>query len=986
MDIVLRIPEDIVISLRKNKKWHFALAKINSLRFLLSLYKEVASKKIPICRNDELFINIDEPNITRSILSTIIKNKSLDEIAEHGNVEGIATSLDSNTRRGIKSDVEDLKRRKERFGANTYPAPPTKSLFHFVCESFKDATIFILMICAALSLAFGIKEDGIKEGWYNGGSIFVAVFLVISVSSISNFRQSKQFEKLAEISKNVSVEVVRNGRRQEISIFEVVVGDVVCLKIGDQVPADGLLIEGVSLEVDESSMTGESDHVRVDRDENPFLFSGTKVVDGYGTMLVACVGTSTAWGVMMGTIMSRDVDEQTPLQERLNKLTSSIGRVGLGVASLVLVVLLARYFTGSTTDEHGKKEFDGRRTKTDDVINAVVGIIAAAVTIVVVAIPEGLPLAVTLTLAYSMKRMMADQAMVRKLAACETMGSATTICTDKTGTLTMNQMKVTSFYLGVKLMERETIVPVVLELLHQGVGLNTAGTVCRCDELGGSFEFSGSPTEKAILSWGVLEMGMDVERLRRECTVLCVETFNSEKKASGVLLKNLENGDVHAHWKGGAEMIIAMCSHYHDAEGNLTILDDFQKMRFDETIRGMASNSLRCIAFACKQVINMKEIGGTIPQTGLALLGLAGLKDPCRLGVKEAVHDCRKAGVNVKMITGSNNQELDDGSMVEGVEFRSYTEDERMAKVEKIRVMARSSPFDKLLMVQCLKRKGHVVAVTGDGTNDAPALKEADIGLSMGVQGTEVAKESSDIVILDDNFASVATVLKWGRCVYNNIQKFIQFQLTVNVAALVINFVAAVSSGEVPLTAVQLLWVNLIMDTLGALALATERPSEELMKKRPVGRTEPLITNVMWRNLMAQAMYQIAVLLTLEFRGEAILGINEKVKDTLIFNAFVLCQIFNEFNARKIEKKNVFEGILKNKLFVGIIGVTVVLQVVMVEFLNKFADTKRLNLWEWGMCIGIAAASWPIGFAVKFISVPERPLSSYIKLKNLKFM
>jgi len=320
--------------------------------------------------------------------------------------------------------------------------------------------------------------------------------------------------------------------------------------------------------------------------------------------------------------------------------------------------------------------------------------------------------------------------------------------------------------------------------------------------------------------------------------------------------------------------------------------------------------------------------------------------------------------------------------VVEGEQFRNFTQEERLEKVEKICVMARSSPFDKLLMVQCLKQKGHVVAVTGDGTNDAPALKEADIGLSMGIQGTEVAKESSDIVILDDNFASIVTVLNWGRCVYNNIQKFIQFQLTVNVAALVINFVAAVSAGEVPLTAVQLLWVNLIMDTLGALALATEKPTKELMDKKPVGRTKPLITNIMWRNLVAQALYQIVILLTLQFKGEDIFGVTSKVNDTLIFNTFVLCQVFNEFNARKLEKKNVFEGIFKSKLFLGIIGVTLVLQVVMVEFLKKFASTERLNWREWIVCIGFGAVSWPIGFLVKLIPVSDKPLFDFLNFRK----
>ncbi|KAG9131989.1 hypothetical protein Leryth_017197 [Lithospermum erythrorhizon] len=861
-------------------------------------------------------------------------------------------------------DHQDVLRRKEAFGSNTYKKPPTKRFYEFVWEAFQDPTILILLVCAAFSLGFGIKEHGLKE------------------------------------------EVVRNGRRQPISIFEIVVGDVVCLKIGDQVPADGLFLEGHSLLVDESSMTGEADHVEIDHIQNPFLCSGTKVADGYAKMIVTSVGMNTTWGEMMSSITGNS-DEQTPLQSRLNKLTSTIGKIGLAVAFLVLVVLLVRYFTGTTEDENGNKEFNGSKTKTDDVINAVVGIIADAVTIVVVAIPEGLPLAVTLTLAYSMKRMMKDQAMVRKLSACETMGSATVICTDKTGTLTLNQMKVTRFWLGQDLVEdKGSIAAKVLELIHDGMGLNTTGAVQRTNNSSKSdFEFTGSPTEKAILQWAVLELNMDMESVKQKCTILNVEAFNSQKKKSGVLMKRNVDNTIHAHWKGAAEMILATCTHYYDSAGTKKAIDDQERVKFGHLIEGMAASSLRCIAFACREItadptslVTVKKV----PDEGLILMGIVGLKDPCRPGVKTAVEDCQNAGVNIKMITGDNvftakaiatecgilqpGQDLSHGVVVEGVEFRNYTEEERMEKVDKICVMARSSPFDKLLMVQCLKRKGHVVAVTGDGTNDAPALKEADIGLSMGIQGTEVAKESSDIVILDDNFASVATVLKWGRCVYNNIQKFIQFQLTVNVAALVINFVAAVSAGEVPLTAVQLLWVNLIMDTLGALALATERPTNELMKNKPVGRTEPLITNVMWRNLLAQALYQITILLTFQFKGKSIFGVSEEVNKTLIFNTFVLCQVFNEFNARKLEKKNVFEGIHKNKLFMGIIGVTIILQVIMVEFLKKFADTQRLNWGQWGVCIGLAAASWPIGFLAKCIPVPEKPIFRYFTLKNIKIM
>ncbi|XP_073127161.1 putative calcium-transporting ATPase 13, plasma membrane-type [Henckelia pumila] len=1003
--------DTVNLSVRSKKRWHLAFVTIYCSRAFFPRFKqqEISTKWSKISPESPSKVILDvvqeHPLFTgveyQSSIAKVVKDKSLDHLAKLGGVEGISSSLKTDLQHGITGDLEDISSRSEAFGTNTYQKPPTKSFLHFVWEAFKDPTILILLLCAALSLGFGIKENGPKEGWYDGGSIFVAVFLVISVSAISNFRQNRQFEKLSKVSSNIPVEVVRKGRRQQITIFEIVVGEVVCLKIGDQVPADGLFIEGHSLQVDESSMTGESDHVEINAYQKPFLFSGTKVADGYGKMLVTSVGMNTIWGEMMSTI-SRDSNEQTPLQTRLNKLTSSIGKVGLAVAFLVLVVLLVRYFTGNTEDNNGNKEFNGSRTKADDVINAVVRIIAAAVTIVVVAIPEGLPLAVTLTLAYSMKRMMADQAMVRKLSACETMGSATTICTDKTGTLTMNQMKVTKFWLGnesLQGMDYSLISSDVLELFYQGIGLNTTGSVYRSGISGTDLEFSGSPTEKAILSWAVLDLNMDMEAVKRNCNVLKVEAFNSEKKRSGVLMKKVEGDGSHVHWKGAAEMILAMCSHYYDMKGDIKYLNDLERVKFDQIIQGMAASSLRCIAFAHKQVLEVEHERGDnhpkIQESGLTLLGMVGLKDPCRPGVKKAVEDCQFAGVKVKMITGDNVftakaiatecgilRPDQDGIVIEGVEFRGYTDEERMEKVDKICVMARSSPFDKLLMVQCLKRKGHVVAVTGDGTNDAPALKEADIGLSMGIQGTEVAKESSDIVILDDNFASVATVLRWGRCVYNNIQKFIQFQLTVNVAALVINFVAAVSAGEVPLTAVQLLWVNLIMDTLGALALATEKPTKELMNQKPVGRTEPLITNVMWRNLLSQALYQISVLLILQFRGESILSISKRVNDTLIFNTFVLCQVFNEFNARKLEKKNVFEGIHKNKLFLGIVGITLILQVVMVEFLKKFADTERLNWGQWGLCIGIAAASWPIGWLVKCIPVTERPVSSFFSFKN----
>ncbi|KAK1273775.1 putative calcium-transporting ATPase 13, plasma membrane-type [Acorus gramineus] len=983
------------------KRWRVAVAVIRTCRAMSKLATlPWTTMTHPYAVLD---VRIDQQHFGFSAadLASLVRDKNPDHLTRRGGVRGVLAGLRTHIERGINGSDADVRARSDAFGRNALKKPPSKGFLRFALEAINDKILILLLACAIVSLAFGVKQHGLREGWYDGGSILVAVFLVVAVTAVSNFRQSKQFERLSEKYNDVSVDVMRGGRRREVSVFDLVVGDVVWLKIGDQVPADGLFLEGYALKVDESSMTGESDHVDIDGEGMPFLMSGAKVVDGYGKMVVTAVGSNTTWGEMMGSLAGLgSAGEKTPLQERLEGLTSAIQKVGLSVAAVVLVVLMIRYFTGNTQDDDGNQEFHGSKTSTNQIINSMVKIFSAAVTIIVVAIPEGLPLAVTLTLAYSMKRMMADQAMVRKLSACETMGSATTICTDKTGTLTMNQMTVVQFIIGDESPNTSLGVPRnVVELLRSGVVLNTTGTVYKADPLAEP-EISGSPTEKAILSWAVKDLGIDMEEIKSSCALVHVEAFNSEKKRSGVLVKDNTTNMMDVHWKGAAEIVLAACSHCFDCEGMKKSMDRDRRSKFEEIIEGMAQDSLRCIAFAQRRVSDEDtefDEGGRVRKIrdeDLTLLGIVGLKDPCRPGVRKAVQDCKEAGVDVKMVTGDNvftaraiafecgilDQKHSSGvAVIEGKDFRNYTLEERMEVVDEIRVMARSSPLDKLLMVQCLKQKGDVVAVTGDGTNDAPALKEADIGLSMGIQGTEVAKESSDIVILDDNFTSVVTVLQWGRCVYTNIQKFIQFQLTVNVSALTINVIAAISSGEVPLTPVQMLWVNLIMDTLGALALATEKPTRDLMKKPPVGRTEPLVTNIMYRNLVPQALYQIAVLLALQFKGSSIFGVDDRVKKTLIFNAFVLCQVFNEFNSRKLEKKNVFEGIHKNRLFIAIIGITIVLQVVMVEFLRRFADTERLNWVQWAACIGIGMVSWPIGWIAKCVPVADGPLFGLLK-------
>ncbi|XP_047170704.1 calcium-transporting ATPase 8, plasma membrane-type-like [Vigna umbellata] len=957
-----------------------------------------------------------EFSIGQEQLSSISRDRDTTTLRECEGVVGLSNLLKSNLEKGIRGDDADLLIRRNAFGSNNYPRKSGRNFLSFMWDACKDLTLIILMVAAMASLALGIKSEGIQEGWYDGGSIAFAVILVILVTAISDYKQSLQFQDLNEHKRNIHLEVIRDGRRVEISIYDVVVGDVIPLNIGNQVPADGVLISGHSLAIDESSMTGESKIVEKNSND-PFLISGCKVADGNGTMLVTAVGINTEWGLLMASI-SEDNGEETPLQVRLNGLATLIGIVGLSVAVIVLIVLLARYFSGHTRNPDGSVQFIAGKTKVGDAIDGVIKIFTVAVTIVVVAVPEGLPLAVTLTLAYSMKKMMADKALVRRLSACETMGSATTICSDKTGTLTMNQMTVVEACIGGKITPDHTpdqLSGMLRSLLFEGVVQNTNGSVY-VPESGNGIEISGSPTERAILEWGI-KLGMHFDDVRSQSSVVHVFPFNSDKKRGGVAIQMTTpqtDSEIHIHWKGAAEIVLGCCTGYIDVNNQLVEMDEEKMSYFKKVIERMAADSLRCIAIAFRSferenVPTGEELAHwSLPEDDLFLLAIIGLKDPCRPGVKDAVQLCQKAGVKVKMVTGDNVKtakaiavecgildsisEATEPIIIEGKRFRALTDEGRAQIVDSILVMGRSSPNDKLLLVQALRRNGHVVAVTGDGTNDAPALHEADIGLSMGIQGTEVAKESSDIIILDDNFASVVKVVKWGRSVYANIQKFIQFQLTVNIAALAINVVAAFSTGDIPLNTVQLLWVNLIMDTLGALALATEPPTDSLMGQLPMGRREPLVSNFMWRNLLIQAIYQVSVLLILNFQGVKLLGLrNEpnrpaiKVKNSLIFNAFVFCQVFNEFNARKPYSFNIFKGVTRNYLFMGIVLITVVLQIVIIEFLGKFTKTVKLNWKLWLISVIIAFISWPLAVVGKLIPVPKAQLSNGVRTFFEKF-
>ncbi|OAY40399.1 calcium-transporting ATPase 4, plasma membrane-type isoform X1 [Manihot esculenta] len=912
-------------------------------------------------------------------LACVARDHNIKALRANGGVEGIARQVSVSLNNGIHES--SVATRQKIYGCNRYTEKPPRSFWMFVWEALQDVTLIILMVCAVVSVGVGIATEGWPKGVYDGLGIILSIFLVVMVTAISDYRQSLQFRDLDREKKKISIQVIRDGRTKEVFIYDLVIGDVVQLSTGDIVPTDGIYISGYSLVIDESSLTGESEPVNID-DKKPFLLSGTKVQDGSGKMLVTAVGMKTEWGKLMETLNEGGEDE-TPLQVKLNGVATIIGKIGLAFAVLTFLVLTVRFLVEKALHN----EFT--HWSSYDAF-ALLDYFAIAVTIIVVAVPEGLPLAVTLSLAFAMKKLMQDMALVRHLSACETMGSANCICTDKTGTLTTNHMVVDKIWIcgkakAINNRNGEGILGLeisdsALSFLLQVIFQNTGCEISRDED--GQIKILGTPTEKALFEFGLL-LGGDFASQRKEVQILKVQPFSSDRKKMSVLVA-LPKGGLRASCKGASEIVLKMCDKVVDDSGKPVHLSEEQTRNVSDVINGFASEALRTLCLAFKDLDDTCE-ESRIPDFGYTLVAIVGIKDPVRPGVKDAVRTCLEAGITVRMVTGDNINTAkaiakecgiltEGGLAIEAQDFRNKTPEEMRDIIPKIQVMARSLPLDKHTLVTNLRNMfGEVVAVTGDGTNDAPALHEADIGLAMGKSGTEVARENADVIIMDDNFTTIVNVAKWGRAVYKNIQKFVQFQLTVNVVALVINFVSACISGSTPLTAVQLLWVNMIMDTLGALALATEPPVDELMKRTPVGKGDSFITRAMWRNIFGQSIYQLVVLAVLNFDGKRLLGLNgsdaTKVVNTLIFNSFVFCQVFNEINSRDIEKINIFRGMFDSWIFMVVIVATVTFQVIIVEFLGAFASTVPLSWQLWVLSVVIGAVSMPVAVVLKCIPV-----------------
>lgn len=909
--------------------------------------------------------------------STILKS--------HGGISGISRKIKASLDDGIKET--EIATRQKLYGSNKHTEKPPRSFWTFVWDALHDLTLIILIVCAVVSLMVGLATEGWPKGIYDGLGIITSILLVVLVTASSDYKQSRKFMELDCEKKKIYALVTRDRKTKRVLIHDLVVGDILHLSVGDVVPADGLFISGYCLVIDESSLSGESEPVDVS-EEKPFVHAGSKVVDGTAKMLVTAVGMRTEWGKVMDTLSDDGVDE-TPLQVKLNGVATIIGQIGLAFAILTFLVLLVRFLVDKGI-RVGLSNWSANDALT------IVNYFAIAVTIIVVAVPEGLPLAVTLSLAFAMQKLMNDKALVRHLAACETMGSASCICTDKTGTLTTNHMIVDKVWMGdvsksvnsdTNMNElKDATAESAVDILVQGIFVNTAAEIVKGDESDdGRRSILGTPTEAALLEFGLGLQG-DLYGEYNKMARVKIEPFNSVKKKMSVVIQ-LPNGGLRSFCKGASELILGQCDSFLNSEGNLAPLSEMQKQNVLDIINSFGSEALRTLCIAFKDLGEIPD-DQTIPEDGYTLIALFGIKDPVRPGVRDAVMTCMAAGIKVTMVTGDNINTAkaiakecgiltEDGIAIEGRELHDKSTDELKEILPKIQVMARSLPMDKYKLVTSLKSMyQEVVAVTGDGTNDAPALSESDIGLAMGIAGTEVAKENADVIIMDDNFSTIVNVARWGRAVYLNIQKFVQFQLTVNIVALIVNFISACIIGTAPLTAVQLLWVNMIMDTLGALALATEPPNDEMMNRPPVRRGHGFITQVMWRNILGQALYQLLVLGTLMFNGKRILNIEgpnaDRTINTLIFNSFVFCQVFNEINSREMEKINVFRGILKNWVFISILTTTIIFQVIIVEFLGTFANTVPLS-WElWLLSAILGSVSLVISVILKCIPVESR--------------
>ncbi|KAL9552216.1 hypothetical protein MBANPS3_003883 [Mucor bainieri] len=965
-------------------------------------------------------------------LSELFDPKNEDLLKKLGGVKSICKKIQVDTSVGLsadegssQSDQSAFQDRQAHFGKNILPEPKTKTFLQLLWAAYNDKTLIMLSIASLVSLAVGIwedysprhPEDEPRVGWVEGTAIIVAVLAVILTNAVNDYQKEAQFKKLNAKKEDRVVKVLRSGREQQISVYDINVGDILMLEPGDIIPVDGLFLEGHNMACDESSATGESDTMKKKPDGKGdcFILSGSKVLEGVGRAVVVAVGENSFFGKTMMS-MRGDEAEGTPLQMKLDTLAEQIAKMGFAAAILMLLALVIKYFVTAAL----APEFPPAA----DIAAAMISIVIQAITIIVVAVPEGLPMAVTMALAFATTQMLKDSNLVRVLAACETMGNATAICSDKTGTLTQNKMTVTEGTLAEESFESQEEAKEwsknvdkknVLPLIYETIALNSTAFEGKDED--GKPDFVGSKTECALLGF-TKGLGSSYEDIRHDATIAKVYPFASKRKTMTTISEIKENsapstsdGDYRVHVKGASEIVLESCKYYINNKGESQELNEEASKKFNGIISSYADKALRTIALAYRDISKSKYkkvSDDEPPLEELTLIGIVGIMDPLRPGVVESVSAFRQAGVFVRMITGDNLNTAKaiarnagiltkGGVAMTGPELRAMSVEEQRKVIPRLQVLARSSPTDKTIVVTRLQEQDQVVGMTGDGTNDGPALKLADVGFSMGIAGTEVAKEASDIILMDDNFNSILKALMWGRAVNDGVRKFLTFQLTVNIAAVVLSFISAIGSenAESILSAVQLLWVNLIMDTLAALALATEPPTDDLLHRKPISKYAHLINYRMAKMILGQAIFQIIINLIAIYLGPRIFHLGDTTYDqevlrTIVFNIFVFLQVFNEINCRRIDNTiNVFKDMFDNWIFIAVQVAVVLGQWLIVTFGGIAFKTVPLTGHQWIVTILIGALSIPVGTIIRLIpdcgcesrfNEEAKPLATYSRM------
>lgn len=873
------------------------------------------------------------------------------------------------------TDAQVLESRKKH-GANILTPPEKDPLWKQFLEKFEDPLIIILMIAGVLSIGisfyeyFGLGQGGVV--FFEPAGIFVAILLATGLAFYFELQADKEFTILNQVNDDEPVEVIRNGNTTQIPRKDVVVGDIVILNTGEEVAADGELIEAVQLHLDESTLTGEpvcGKSIKEDEfDENAtyptnHVMKGTKVMEGHGIFRVLSVGDRTEQGKVFEAAQIDD-SVKTPLNEQLDGLSDWITKVSYGFAALIVIGRIIVYLVSNGTDCFGSWEL------ITPFIAYVLQTLMIAVTLIVVAVPEGLPMAVTLSLAYSMRRMLRTNNLVRKMHACETMGATTVICTDKTGTLTQNQMNVDDIKVYADNVSDN--------IINEGMAVNSTASIDFSDTK--KPQVLGNPTEGALLLW-LNSKGVDYRTLRESVNVVQELPFSTERKYMATVVESAAiPGKKVLYVKGAPEIIFDLCK-----------VANVDKTVVDMQLNSYQERAMRTLGFAYQVLENDDTVieKGKLVAASLHFIGIAAIADPVRADVPDAVKECLDAGISVKIVTGDTpgtakeigrqiglwSSTDTDNNIITGPEFAALTDEQLLGRVLDLKIIARARPMDKKRLVEALQKKNQVVAVTGDGTNDAPALHTAHVGLSMG-DGTSVAKEASDITIIDNSFSSIGKAVMWGRSLYQNIQRFLLFQLTVNVTACFLVLCGAFMGTESPLTVTQMLWINLIMDTFAAMALASLPPSESVMQDKPRNRNAFILNKQMIANIVGVGgfffvmllgllyifqhadIHQLTDLLTLQL-GEK--GHVTAYELTLLFTIFVMTHFFYLFNARAFETGRSALHFKGCKGLLTIVVIIMIGQVAMVEIpgLQQFFNVCGLSLQDWIIIIvGSSLVLW----------------------------